>query len=494
LKKLSFNIPSEVTMSELWKRGAAELADLIQGRKVSCREVVDAHILRIENANVNLNAVTVVLKDTALQAADAADRALAAGEPVGELCGVPFTVKEGIDVLGSATTHGLAPLKNALAQRDSPVVAALRAAGAIPIARTNMPEFGMRWHTTNGLHGATKNPWDSNRTPGGSSGGEAAAIASGMSPLGIGSDGAGSLRWPAQCCGIVALKPSHGRVPVVPSGPFPFAFQLLAVLGPMARRVDDLRLAFRHMCGESSGDPWHVPASFEWPPVRKPIHVAVMVDPGGMGVHPDVARSVDLASAMLADAGYVIEAREAPLLQRASEIYVQIMSRFGRTSAEPERAPVGLVSAEFDQFWAMFHQPWERAAGKATHDPMMERVTIYREWAELMNECPLILAPISTQPAFLVGEDIDPAWGDRWMVALRMIMAPSLLGLPSVAVPAELSGGMPDGVQIIGPRFREDLCLEAAHAIESRSLVVPAFDSGPSWKGDSPNSNLTKSR
>jgi amidase len=151
-------MPSEVSMSELWKKGAAELAALIQARKVSCREVVDAHLLRIAEANPNLNAVTVILGDSALQAANAADRALKAGEPVGELCGVPFTVKEGIDVLGSATTHGLAPLKNALAQRDSPVMAALRAAGAIPIARTNMPEYGMRWHTTNGLYGATRNP------------------------------------------------------------------------------------------------------------------------------------------------------------------------------------------------------------------------------------------------------------------------------------------------------------------------------------------------
>lgn len=458
-------------MSELWKRGAAELAALIRSREVSCREVVVAHLQRIANANPGLNAVTVVLEETALEAADAADSALQAGNPVGDLCGVPFTVKEGIDVAGSATTHGLAPLKNAMAKKDSPVVAALRTAGAIPIARTNMPEFGMRWHTTNGLHGATKNPWDSNRTPGGSSGGEAAAIASGMSPLGIGSDGAGSLRWPAQCCGISALKPSHGRIPVVSNGPFPFAFQLLAALGPMARRVDDLRLAFRHMCGESSGDPWHVPAPLEWPPVQKPIHIAVMADPGGMGVHADVAHAVGSAARMLADAGYVIEEHEAPSIQRASEIYMQIMSRFGRTTAEPERAPVGLVSAEFDQFWAMFHQPWERAAGEASHDPMMERVTIYRAWADVLSECPLVLAPIATQPAFQIGEDLKPEWGERWMSALRMIMVPSLLGLPSVAVPAEISGGIPQGVQIIGRRFREDLCLEAAEAIESRSVL-----------------------
>jgi amidase len=155
------------------------------------------------------------------------------------------------------------------------------------------------------------------------------------------------------------------------------------------------------------------------------------------------------------------------------------MSRFGRTSSEPERAPVGLVSAEFDQFWAMFHQPWERSMGEVTHDPMMERLTIYRAWAEVLTECPLILAPIATQPAFQIGADLEPGWGDLWMLALRMIIVPSLLGLPSVAVPVEFSGEMPQGVQIIGPRFREDLCLAAAQAIESRSRLVPAW-LGPS--------------
>ena len=201
-----------------------------------------------------------------------------------------MTVKEGIDVKGSATTHGIASLRTAIAQQDSPHIAELRQAGAIPIGRTNMPEFGMRWHTDNALRGATINPWAPNHTPGGSSGGEAVAIATGMSPLGMGSDGAGSLRWPAQCCGVAALKPSHGRVPLGSAGPLPFGFQLLGVNGPMARRVQDLRLAFRHMCSRPAADAWHVVAPFDGPPLTKPMHIAVISDPGGLGVHPDVAR------------------------------------------------------------------------------------------------------------------------------------------------------------------------------------------------------------
>jgi amidase len=162
-----------------------------------------------------LNAVTLLLRDEALAAADSLDRAIKSGAPAPPLCGVPFTVKEGVAVGGSATTHGLQSRRQSIAPRDAPHVAELRAAGAIPIGRTNMPELGMRWHTDNALHGATRNPWAEDRTPGGSSGGEASAIAAGLAPLGLGTDGAGSLRWPAQCCGVAALKPSHGRIAVV---------------------------------------------------------------------------------------------------------------------------------------------------------------------------------------------------------------------------------------------------------------------------------------
>ena len=328
----------------------------------------------ISSVNPYLNAVTAILAEEALRLADGIDSEPRQGALMGVLTGLPFTVKEGLDVQGSATTHGLAPLKPAIAHKDAAVVRALRESGGIPLARTNMPEFGMRWHTTNGLHGATKNPWNADITPGGSSGGEAVAIAAGMSPLGVGSDGAGSLRWPAQCCGIAALKPSHARLPADPAGPFPFAFQILAAAGPMARHVDDLRLAFSVMChGTAPADPWHVAAPLDGPAISKPIRVAVMTNPGDLGVHPDIAGAVTSAARMLQDAGYAVEERDAPSLQRVLEIYLQIMNRYSRPTAEPQRAPTGLVSAEFNAFWEKLLGPWEQAAGVPTHDPMMER-------------------------------------------------------------------------------------------------------------------------
>src|SRR5215472_12075415 len=236
-------------MTELWAMAACDLVRLVRAGEVSSREVIQAHLDRIGQVNPALNAVTVVLAEEALKAADAADAALRRGAAAGPLCGVPMTVKENIDVAGSATTLGIAALRDAVAERDSPHIGELRAAGAIPVGRTNMPEFGMRWHTVSALRGATLNPWSAGHTPGGSSGGDAAAVASGMVPLGMGNDGGGSLRWPAACCGVAALKPSLGRVPQggghEPPRPAPFGFQLLAVQGPIARHVADLRLAFR---------------------------------------------------------------------------------------------------------------------------------------------------------------------------------------------------------------------------------------------------------
>src|SRR4051794_18709614 len=236
--------------SELWRASAHELAQAIRTRAVSSREVIAAHLARIAAVNPALNALTVVLAEEALAAADAADAALTAGQGLPPLHGVPFTVKENLDVAGSATTQGVVAFAGLVPEEDAPAIAGLRAAGAIPIGRTNMPDFGLRWHTDNALRGPTRNPWDAGRSPGGSSGGEAAALACGLTPLGIGTDYGGSVRVPAQWCGTVALRPTQGRVAqaraLAPQDPS-LTRQLFASPGPMARRIADLRLALAPM-------------------------------------------------------------------------------------------------------------------------------------------------------------------------------------------------------------------------------------------------------
>ncbi len=469
-------------MTELWEMGASDLAGLVRAREASCREVVQAHLDRIGQVNPGLNAVTVTLAEDALRAADAADQAFGRGEPAGPLCGVPMTVKENIDVAGSATTHGIGPLRDAVAGQDAPHIGELRSAGAIPVGRTNMPEFGMRWHTAGTLRGATLNPWSAGHTPGGSSGGDAAAVASGMAPLGMGNDGAGSLRWPASCCGVAALKPSLGRVAQggdhEPPQPVPFGFQLLAVHGPIARQVRDLRLAFGHMCGRSGGDPWYAPVPLTGPPVPSPPRVSVITDPGGDPVHPAVAAAVCRAAGLLTDAGYVVDEARAPALERAGEIYYQIMSGYGRV--HEQQPPVETVApGEFARFWEIFEPSWTAAAGSRAFDPMMERAAIARAWGTWMRRAPLILAPVCTRPAFPVGADLDPRWQSGWPAAIRMSVAVNLLGLPAVTVPAGKHDGLPHGVQIIGPRFREDLCLDAAAAIEAGTGPLTPIDPRP---------------
>jgi amidase len=198
-----------VTITDLWRMSATDLAEAIRSKHISSAEVVEAHLRRIEAVNPSVNAVTVVLSEQASQAAKVADRAVASGGELPPLHGVPFTVKENIDLAGTPTSHGVKALAGAYPGLDAPNVERVRAAGAIPIGRTNCPDLGIRWHTNSELRGATVSPWDRSRTPGGSSGGEAAALATGMTPLGLGNDLGGSLRWPAQCCGISSLKPTR---------------------------------------------------------------------------------------------------------------------------------------------------------------------------------------------------------------------------------------------------------------------------------------------
>src|SRR3954469_10498700 len=219
-------------MSEIWQLPATELAQRIARRQLSSVEVVDAHLARIDAVNPALNAVVRVLADEARAAAVKADQKLAAGETIGPLHGVPFTVKENIDMAGLPTTWGVHALAQAVVPVDAPVVERMRATGAIPIARTNLPDMALRVHTDSSLHGLTRNPWHPGRTAGGSSGGEAAALASGMSPIGLGNDIGGSPREPAQACGTPSLKPTTGVVPrasCIPPEDMMVSFQMMAV-------------------------------------------------------------------------------------------------------------------------------------------------------------------------------------------------------------------------------------------------------------------------
>ena len=449
----------------LWTWSAGQLAEAIRSRLLSSREVVQAHLDRIATVNPNINAIIHLCDEPALAAANAADRAVAAGDELGALHGVPFTIKDVFDQAGTPNTFGIVSLKDQVCDRDVPVVAHMRAAGAIPIGRTNVPDWGLRWHTENDLFGATLNPWDETRTPGGSSGGEAAAIATGMSPLGIGGDMGGSLRYPAQCCGIAALKPGLGRISRTISYTFSgapkFYEQMACVNGSLARSVADLRLALSVLSQPDPADPdWSRPPNLDSP---KQARVAVVTEPGGNNCETEIAGAIQRAADLLADAGYDVMGGAPPHLEQTTSILARIANAETQSYIDDM---VSTMSEPAGQYLRELVNGTE-ASLESYMSAIAERHRIARDWRIFMQDHPLILGPVSTMQPFKVGFDIaGPQNIEILEQSFTLTEAANLLGLPSVAVPVQFESGLPQGVQLIGRRWHEELCLDAAEFIQ----------------------------
>lgn len=456
-------------MSELWSRGAAALAGMIARREVSSVEVVEAHLARIAAVNPAINAVVAVHAGTARAAAADADRAMAAGAALGPLHGVPFTVKANIDLVGQATTHGVPAFANAFPDLDDPTVERMKAAGAIPIASTNLPDMALRLHTDSALYGLTRNPWNAGRTTGGSSGGEGAALAAGMSPIGLGNDIGGSLRNPAFACGIASLKPSFGRIPQAafnePRSPLAAA-QYMAVWGPMAREVADLKLALSVLAGPHPRDPFSFPAPLVGPAPPAPIRVAVVPDPPGGTTEPEISASVRAAAAALASAGYAVDEVAPPMVEAAIDTWAKWLAWEFSTLSEVLPA---IMSADAMLFFSRFLARYPLPGYAASVELLVRRHAIARAWSEFFADYPLILGPTWCMPQFEHGFDIaEDANADAILNLMRFVVPMNLLGLPVVCVPAGMSAaGLPLGVQLCADRFREDLALDAAAAVEA---------------------------
>ena len=458
-------------MTELWKRSAKELAALIASKQVSSAEVVDAHLARIEAVNPKVNAVVRVLADAARSDAAAADRKLASGDAVGPLHGVPFTVKENIDMAGLPTTWGVPALSGAVVPLDAPVVERMRAAGAIPIGRTNLPDMALRVHTDSSLYGLTRNPWNLERTAGGSSGGEAVALATGMSPLGLGNDIGGSLRNPANACGIVSIRPSAGRVPdagFVPMQDWLLAVQLMNVQGPMARRVADVRLALQVLIGAHPRDPWSITAPLAGPAPPKPIRVAMVPEPPGGPTDPEIGDAVRRAAGALAAAGYEVIEACPPRYEEAIALWGQFL--LGDFAVVLDQL-LPLMGRDGATFVTRVNSAAPPPDSKTMSQIFISRHGVARAWSEFLAQHPLLLTPTWTKLPFEHGFDVaTPEGTAATMELMRPVVPANLLGLPSACVPAgrDAATGLPVGVLVTGPRFREDLCLDAAEAIEQR--------------------------
>ena len=470
-------------MAPIWTLPALDLARRIAARELSCVEVIDAHLARIAEVNPALKAVVRVLDVDARAAALAADARAAAGQPLGPLHGVPFTVKENIDVAGQATTWGVRPLAEAVVPMDAPVVERMRAAGAILVGRTNLPDMALRVHTDSSLHGLTKNPWNPARTSGGSSGGDAAALATGMTAIGLGNDIGGSLRNPANACGIASIRPTQGRVPdagFVPAEDRPMAVQLMNMQGPMARKVADVRAALKVLMGAHPRDPWSVDAPFESPPVRRPIRVAVVAEPPGGATDPAIAATVRRSADVLADAGYEIVDVCPPRYEEAIETWARFLIG--------DFAPVlpqllALMGEDARTFLGTVRAGVAPLADAAAYSALLtQRDGIGRAWSQFFAGTPLVLTPTWTQHPFAVGHDVvSPQASGEVMQMMRPVVHANLLGLPSACVPAgrDAAIGLPTGVLLTGARFRDDLCLAAAEVVEARlGLATPIDPAG----------------
>ncbi len=464
-------------MSDLWRKSALELAAVIRGGEASSREVVQAHLDRVAAVNPAVNAIVRLLPEQALAAADEADRAVASGAELGPLHGVPVTVQENIDLAGTPTTQAVPALAEAIAGVDAPHVERLRAAGAIPFGRTNLPDFGLRVHTDSALHGLTRNPWNPGRTAGGSSGGEAAALATGMTALGLGNDLGGSLRNPAHCCGVASIKPSTGAVPagtVIPPEDMPISFQLMAVEGVLARRVADVRAGFIAIAGQHPRDPLSVPAVFTDLDHAARPRVAVLAEPPGGSTHSDVAAAVRRAADALADEGFEVTEAVPPDYEQAIELWSAILSADLRVMKPQLDQLMGPGGRQFLGY-ALDHLPAPDLTGWSVAHTA--RHGLARRWSLWYQDYPVLLSPVWSQPAFPLDYDIASAEGAIGTLELmRPVLPANLLGTPAAVVPAGMADGLPVGVQVMGAKFTELRCLAVAEAIENRLGPLTPID------------------
>ncbi len=461
-------------MSDLTFVAAVCMAEQIRKKKISPVELVDAHLKQIEKLNPELNAFVHVDAEQSRRAAKASETEVMRNKKLGPLHGVPISIKSSIVVSGLRCESGTRLRSGFVPAQDAPLVARLRAAGAIVLGVTNTPELLMAWETDNLLHGRTNNPWDLERTPGGSSGGEAAAIAAGMSAGGVGSDGGGSIRVPAHFCGICGLKPTPGRIPATghyPESAGPFA--LIGVVGPMARTVADLKVLFEVMQGPDSGDTCAAPVPLRWPSEAeaRSLRVGYFEDDGRTPITAETRVAVRTAAEGLRSAGFQVEPFQPAGLEEAREFWHQLFVVAGGMLLRPMfKGRESDVSPILTQFLE-----WSAAEPALTGETLLqvwiERDRLRTRFLKQMQQQQILLCPAAAIPAFRHGERSWQVEGKlvRYLDAWSYTEFFNLLGNPAAVVPVgHSSEGLPIGVQIVGRPWEGEQVLSVAAALEDQ--------------------------
>lgn len=451
-------------MDNLWRKPATELASLIRSGEITAVEATHSALERLNQINPVINAVVDQLPDEALAAALAVDRSIAIGNDPGLLCGVPVTVKVNVDQANCRTTNGLQLHDKLFAETDSPVVSNLRKAGAIIIGRTNTPAFSLRWFTRNSLHGHTLNPHNPDITPGGSSGGAAAAVASGICAIGHGTDIGGSIRYPAYACGIHGLRPTLGRVPAFnASGSERYiGGQLMAVSGPLARTIADIRLGFEAMAAEDLRDPWWTPVPINLPLKRK--RAALCINPDGIEVAPEVEKALRESARVLQADGWQVDEVDCPSFRKPAELQAVLWLSEMR-KAEPT------IKKENDPDALFVYEQMKELSPPAELDEFMTvlqgRATWTRIWQLFLDEYPILICPASSELPFPDLLDVESTESFKRVLNAQLTQVGlPLMGLPGLVVSTDMIGNTPVGVQLVAGRYQENSLLLAGAIIE----------------------------
>jgi len=456
---------------------AREIAAQIRRKEVSPVEVARTHLDRIERLNPKLNAFVDCKPEAVLAQARDAENAILRGDELGPLHGVPVSIKSSIDVAGHRCEAGTRLRAGYIAAEDAPLVARLRAAGAVILGVTNAPELLMAWETDNLLYGRTNNPWDLTRTAGGSSGGEAAAIAAGLSAGGVGSDGGGSIREPAHFCGICGLKPTPGRIPS--TGHFPKSggpFALIGVVGPMARTIEDVRTLFEVMAGWDDGDPCAAPVEVREidETVVRPVNIGFFEDDGRTPVTEETREAVRHSALILMTCGFHVDAFRPEGLEEARQRWWEFFGTAGGMILGPmiREAMLRGHESELSPMLREF-MGWTNAAPAHTGESLLAawlgRDEVREKILRQMRKYPVLICPTAAIPAFRHGEREWQVEGKtvKYLDAWSYCEWFNLLGFPAAVVPMGYSEqGLPIGVQIVGRPWQEEVVLAVAAKLE----------------------------
>lgn len=457
---------------EIWQFDATETARMIRAREVSAVEAAEAHLDRIDKVNPLVNAIVLRTDDDARDSARRID-----ANPIGPLSGAAITTKINTDHAPYPTDNGVKFLANANAGQTHPCIVGLLEAGATMVGRTNAPAFAMRFHTSNNLHGETLNPHDREASSGGSSGGAAVAVATGMCQIAQGNDVGGSVRWPAAQNGVLGFRPTIGRMPTGgtnPASPRSWGASAMATNGVIARTMRDLKAGHEAMCRPNWSDPLWIPAPLEFPDTAIPRKAALITN-DGFDISPEVVNAIRTAGKALEAAGYEVEEASLPMLGQFFDLWESLGAidiLLGLVPLLKDIDDSGLTAA-FNDWCPSFPPPTGETFMRASFD----RDHIMRAWSQYLVGHSVVVSPLFALNSFARGFDISRTGAMAELIhAARWGFNLSAIALPAMSFPMNKVNGAPLGIQLFSHGWREDLLFAAGSVLEDAFGTVNVVD------------------